>query len=100
MEQNFQTSFIPKKSMVVERSAPSKPVSFASVISIFALFTMVLSSGGLYFYKDILNKNIIQMKKDLDTAKNRFELSKINQLQDLDKRLNASKNILWRARKR
>ena len=96
MEQNFQTSFIPKKSMVVERSAPSKPVSFASVISIFALFTMVLSSGGLYFYKDILNKNIIQMKKDLDTAKNRFELSKINQLQDLDKRLNASKDILAR----
>ncbi len=94
MEQNFQTSFIPKKPIVESRSTPSKPISFSLVISIFALFAMILSSGGLYFYKDILNKNIVQMKKDLDIAKNRFEPSKINQLQDLDKRLNASKNIL------
>ncbi len=94
MDQNFQTSFIPKKPMIEERVVSSRPVSLLTIISIFIFFTMLLATGGLYFYKAILEKNITQMKASLVTAKSSFEPEKITQLQILDKRLQASKEIL------
>ncbi|TSC77714.1 MAG: Uncharacterized protein G01um101424_337 [Parcubacteria group bacterium Gr01-1014_24] len=94
MEQNFQTSFIPKKPMVQERASATRSVGFLIVISIFILFTILLATVALYFYKGIITKNIMQMEKNLNLAKNRFEPSKITELQVLDKRLKASSEIL------
>ena len=94
MEQNFQTSFIPKKPMIEERATASRPVSLFTIISIFVFFTVVLATGGLYFYNSLLEKNITQMEADLNLAKNRFEPEKIVQLQVLDRRLVASSEIL------
>ncbi|MBU1727770.1 hypothetical protein KKA39_00415 [Patescibacteria group bacterium] len=94
MEQNFQTSFIPKKPMVEERSVPSRPVGLLTTISVFIFLTVILASGGLYFYKGVLEKNIAKMQNDLELARNRFEPSKITQLQTLDKRLRASSLVL------
>ncbi len=95
MEQNFQTSFIPKKPMVEERVAVVRSVSLFSILSIFILFTVILSTGGLYLYKDNIAKNITQKENELNLAKNRFEPSKIKELQVLDKRLRASTEILY-----
>jgi hypothetical protein len=94
MEPNFQTSFIPKKPMVTERVVSARSISFFTVISLFILFTVLLATGGLYFYKGIVTKNIVQMENDLNLAKNRFTPSKITELQVLDKRLNAASEIL------
>jgi hypothetical protein len=94
MEQNFQTSFIPKKPIIEERAVATQPIGFLLVISIFILFTVLLASGGLYFYKYTTEKNIAQMESDLNIAKNRFEPSKIIQLQTLDRRLKDSSDIL------
>ena len=94
MEPNFQTSFIPKKPMIEKRAAPSRPASLLTIISIFIFFTVVLASGGLYFYKGIMEKNIQNMNGQLTLAKNSFEPSKITQLQVLDKRLRASNTLL------
>ena len=94
MDQNFQTSFIPKKPMIEERVVSSRPVSLLTIVSIFIFFTMLLATGGLYFYKAILEKNITQMQASLVVAKGSFEPEKISQLQVLDKRLQASKEIL------
>src|SRR3989344_1020942 len=94
MEQNFQTSFIPKKSIVKERAVVARPVSFLVIISIFILFSMLIGTGGLYFYKKIMEKNITEMENSLNAAKNRFEPSRITELQVLDKRLRASSEIL------
>ena len=94
MEQNFQTSFIPKKPMIEERAKISRPTSLLTIISIFIFIAIVIASGGLYVYKGIVEKNVTQMSKDLVLAKNRFEPTKINQLQILDKRLKASDLIL------
>lgn len=94
MDQNFQTSFIPKTPMIEQRVVSSQPVSLFFLIAIFIFFAMVLGTGGLYFYNGLLVKNITQMENDLSLAKNRFEPSKIVQLQVLDKRLNASTEIL------
>lgn len=94
MEQNFQTSFIPKKPIIEERIVASRPISLLSVISIFVFFTVIIGTGALYFYNGILGKDIIKMENNLNLAKNRFEPSKIVQLQVLDKRLRASNEIL------
>ncbi|MEK7219446.1 MAG: hypothetical protein AAB687_02100, partial [Patescibacteria group bacterium] len=96
MEPNFQTSFIPKKPIVEERATVHHAVGFFTVVSIFILFTVLLASVGLYFYKGVLVKNIAKMENDLNLAKNRFEPSKITELQVLDKRLRGSIEILSR----
>lgn len=94
MEPNFQTSFIPKKPMVQEHATTRRSVGFLTVIAIFILFTVLLATGGLYFYQITLKKSITKMEADLNIAKNRFEPAKITELQLLDKRLRASTEIL------
>jgi hypothetical protein len=94
MEPNFQTSFIPKKPIVDERAVSTRPISFFIIISIFVLVTVVVTTIGLYFYKGIVAKNITDMQASLTLAQNRFEPSKITELQVLDKRLNAATEIL------
>lgn len=94
MEQNFQTSFIPKKPMVRETATPSRSISFLTIIALFVLFTVLVVTGGLYFYKSMLAKNTVTMKSNLALAKNRFEPERIKELQVLDKRLNAANQIL------
>ena len=94
MEQDFQTSFIPKKPIIEDRTVVARPVGFALVLSLFIFFTVLIASGSIYLYKGILVKNITKMEGNLNLAKNRFEPSKINQLQVLDKRLRVSTEIL------
>lgn len=94
MEQNFQTSFIPKKPILNESVAYARPVGVFLIISLFILFTTLIATGGLYFYKGILVKKIAGMENTLNLAKNRFELSKIIELQTFDKRLRSSSEIL------
>ena len=96
MEQNFQTSFIPKKPIVKERATASRPVGLALIISLLVLFTVLLATGGLYFYKGVTEKQIASMENTLNLAKVRFEPQKIAELQVLDKRLIAGTDILSR----
>jgi hypothetical protein len=94
MDQNFQTSFIPKKPIVEERVTSARPVGVLLLGSIFILFVVLLGTGGIYFYKTSLNNNLTSMKSSLLLEKNSFEPSEITQLQVLDKRLQASTDIL------
>lgn len=94
MEQNFQTSFIPKRPIVETTAKSSKPVGFFMILSIFVFIAVCVSYGGLYFYKEIIVKNIEQKKKDLKLAEGRFEIDTIKKYTNLDKKLIASKEVL------
>ncbi len=95
MEQNFQTSFIPKKPIVQEEvSTSKKPMSFLTVFGIIVFLTMVATYGGLFLYQTTLAQKIESSKQDLQKAGERFEIAKINELQNLNKRLNAANKIL------
>ena len=94
MEQNFETSFIPKKPMIEERVKIARPAGLLIIISVLILFTSLLATGGLFFYKNIETANITQKQNDINLAKSRFEPSKITELQVLDRRLRASSEIL------
>lgn len=96
MDQNFQTSFIPKKPIIEKRAPVAHSVSFFTIISSCLLFSVLLASFAIYFFKGVLIKNIAEMETTLHLAKNRFEPSKITELKLLDKRLNASSEILSR----
>jgi hypothetical protein len=94
MDQNFQTSFIPKKPIVEERANIARPVSIFLIASIFILFIVLLGTGGIFFYKKSLDSKLTSMQQSLTTDENSFEPSKITELQVLDKRLRASTEIL------
>lgn len=94
MEQNFETSFIPKKPVVAERSRPTRSVGLLSITAIFILFTVLLVSGGFYFYKVVMEKRVVKMENDLNLAKNRFEPAKIAELRTLGRRLSAGTEVL------
>ncbi len=94
MDQNFQTSFIPKKPMIEKTAISREPIGLFTIVAIFIFFIVVIITLGLYFYNGYLERNIVQMENDLNLAQNRFEPSKVLQLQVLDKRLRAASQIL------
>lgn len=94
MDQNFQTSFIPKKPIIEQTTVEKKPVGFILVIAIIIFLAMVVFSGGVYLYKSNLIKQKTQMENDINAAKGRFEPSQITKLKLLDKRLYASNQVL------
>ena len=95
MEQNFQTSFIPKKPIVEPVPYTNRTsVNLLLAISIIIFIAVGLVSGVAYFYKNILGQNVNKMKNDLDLAQSSFEPSMISQLKLLDKRLQYSSEVL------
>jgi hypothetical protein len=94
MDQNFQTSFIPKKPIIEERAVPGQPVNIFTIMGIILLFAVGLGTGALYFYEDTLSKSIAKMSEDLKLAQNRFEPARITELKSLDQKLRASNEIL------
>ena len=79
MEQNFQTSFIPKNPIIEKRAVTTQPVSILVIFSIFILFTVCLATGGLYLYKDKLTKNLAELNINLGAAHNKYEPNKLIQ---------------------
>jgi len=94
MEKEFQTSFMPKKPAVEERVRPERSIGLLTLVSIIVFFVSLLIAGGLYGYKIMLVKNVAGLKSDLDRAKAAFEPSVLNNIQKLEKKINASKEIL------
>ncbi len=80
--------------MVEERATYSRSIGLFTILAIFALFAMLLASAGIYFYKITLDKNIVDMKSQLELARNDFEPSKILELQILGKHLTSAKEVL------
>ncbi len=94
MDQEFQTSFIPKKTVI---ESPKRIKSGGGVINLIAFIVFLASliaAGGAYFYRESVKTDIEEFKRSLAVAKNQFEPSLITELQILDKRLNAATTIL------
>ena len=94
MEQNFETSFIPKKPVVNQEKKVKQPIGLFTVIAILAFATVALSYGGLYFYKKNLADQIVEKSEQIRLAEGSFETSRIYELQVLGRRLSAAREIL------
>lgn len=94
MEQQFQTSFIPKKPLTEEPVARTRPVSLFTFITTILFFASLLIGGGVYFYKTYLTKQATELEKSLVTARASFEPKLVSDLSRLDKRINTGNELL------
>lgn len=97
MENSFQTSFIPKKPIIDNGYVPGKQartVSISMVVSVSILVIMIAATGGLYFYRDLLQKNKNQLSADLLKKRDSFDKDTISNLELYDKRSTVAGNLL------
>lgn len=99
MNNEFQTTFIPKKP-VGESVQPKQPTRRNPSVGIFTMVATLLfilsivAGAGIYFYSKLLATNIDAMKETLVAAEDRIEQGFIVELQDLDKRLRNANQLL------
>jgi hypothetical protein len=97
MEPKFQTSFIPKKPIVSEKGSNFSVTRSTNIFSIITtvIFVMtVLTSGALFVYKNILNKQIDEAKTEVANAKESSNPELIQKLIDASKKIKSSKDLL------
>jgi len=97
MEPKFQTSFIPKKPIISEpgsRVAVSHSINIFSAIATIIFVLTILTSGGVFIYKNILESQILLSDKSLNAAREAFHPEKIQELIDADSRIMATKRLL------
>jgi hypothetical protein len=94
MEQQFQTSFIPKKPLTEEPVAHTRPVSLFTFITTILFFASLVLGGGVYFYKTYLTKQATELEKSLVVARASFEPKLVSDLSRLDKRINTGNELL------
>lgn len=94
MDNNFQTSFIPKKPLAQDKRSKVRKVSLFGFLATLIFFASLIAGGGVYLYKNSLTQRVSQMQRQLDAARNAFEPSLITELQRLDRRINAANGLL------
>ncbi len=95
MEQQFQTSFIPKKP-VTEARAPvsSGTVSLFGLISTIILVVAGIMFGASYFYKKAKVNQRNDLIIDIAAKTRTFDVNFLREITTLDKRINAANEVL------
>lgn len=94
MDPRFQTSFIPKKPISAVPSRAPSAVNLFSLLAAVIFIVALALSGGVYFYRGVLQKQIDASSVSLDRAKAAFEPDTINQIIRLDTRIETGKKLL------
>jgi hypothetical protein len=97
MEPKFQTSFIPKKPVGSSLVSDVETIQNTNVFSIAAGVIFIVTAivaGGLFFYKDMLEKQIAQDDTSITEARAAFEPEKIQELLDANARIISVKSLL------
>ena len=94
MEPTVQTSFIPRKPLTEEHVTRERPVGIFTFVGTVLFLASIVAAGGMYFYKANLTKSYADKSAQLEAVKNTFEPGLIQDLQSLDRRLDASSDIL------
>lgn len=96
MEPHFQTSFIPKKQISNDPDYSDK-VHETDILSLaatlFAIVTVLLT-GGLFFYKSLLLKQIAKADAEVNAARSAIEPAQIKELIDANSKIKASISLL------
>lgn len=94
MDPKFQTSFIPKKPIVAQPGKVSSPINLFSLLSTVVFIVALALSGGVFFYKQLTQKQIVANEVSLAKAKDAFEPEIINKIIRLDTRIETGKKLL------
>jgi hypothetical protein len=96
MQPNFQTSFIPKKPVSGETEKTSV-VRDTDIFTLAATITFIVTAllyGGLFLYRNIIDKQIVEAGKQLEDAKSAILPDKIKELLDANARITTASNLL------
>jgi hypothetical protein len=96
MDTRLRTSFIPKKTLILKSDGGASRVSINLFLSfgMIVFFLMIAVAGGVYLYKVVIQKKIVQEGLDLQKAEKAFELPLITDMKRLDSRITVGKSIL------
>jgi len=118
MDKEFQTTFIPKRSISSDNGVPgtpsgngmgntsgfggsaissapiSRPVSLMGIISFIIFITVAISVAGVIFFEKSLKGNIFVLQNQLEEARKVFEPEFLNEIRRLDMRLSMSRLLL------
>jgi len=97
--QQFQTSFIPKEPLSKEREQGERPrkrqgIGALLLLSFFVLVLSLLFAGGVFLFKGSIIKQVASSKDSLERSRASFEPALLEDLQTLDKRINATQTLL------
>jgi hypothetical protein len=94
MPATFQTSFIPKKSLVESSKPKTSGVNLIALGSV-VIFTLALgASAAVFLYGAYLKGNIAAKEKTLAKEKEAYEPATIEELRRLDGRIESAKDLL------
>jgi hypothetical protein len=101
MDQDFKTSFIPKRPVAPQSTgstiaARQKGGGIFILIAVVVFVAALLAAGGVFAYKSYLASNLEEVKISLDRARDIFEPETIASLQVLDRRIDAAETVLAR----
>lgn len=95
MESPVRTSFIPKQAVQTVASHRQRPaVSIFLIIGVLIFFFAIVASGGIYFYKGYLTQKLDNQAKTLQQEKDAFKPDFLEELSQLDTRLNVANALL------
>ncbi len=96
MDSQFKTSFIPKKPIVAPAGGYRTPstVNLFSLLAITLFVVVIVLSGAVFLYKNLLAKQIQSNKVTLERAKDAFDPELIEKIVRLDTRIETSKKLL------
>lgn len=96
MEPRFQTSFIPKKAAVASAVETRKStINLFSVVSIMIFVMTLAGTGGVFLYKNMVQKGIATTQEEIKKYQNRIDLNWINRKAvPFDTRIEVAKGLL------
>lgn len=94
MDPQFQRSFIPKKPITVTSTRVPSTVNLFALVAIVLFIVCLGLSGAVFFYNNLLAKQIEDNKASLDRAKGAFEPELIQQIIRRDTRIETAKSLL------
>jgi hypothetical protein len=99
MEQDFRTTFIPRKPM--ESVAPtaaraSRPMGLLTLIGFLLVVVVAIMGVGLWFYKSTLEKQVTDAQAILADTQKFFEPTVLNELKTVSRRMSVAEGLLNR----
>ncbi|MDH5442451.1 MAG: hypothetical protein OEX08_02515 [Candidatus Nomurabacteria bacterium] len=97
MDQDFQTTFIPKKptmSAPATKKRRSRPVGLLMMLAVLLVILAGASAGGVVVYEQLAQASLDEKRESLKVAEGVFETSLLAELQKLDNRLESASMLL------
>ncbi len=98
MDPKFQTSFIPKKPIVIGGLSATLPkddsVGLFYIVSVILFIVTLFSMAGLYGYKIIVSKQLQQAETELNAAREAFDPNAVQDLISTSRRISFADQLL------